>query len=488
MGKLIQSKIVCTLGPATDSKEKIQELITAGMNVARLNFSHGTHEYHESVINTIRSVSDSVAILCDIQGPKIRIGELEAPFSVAPDDFINITTETIVGTKEIISISYMGFLQDVKPGDFVYINDGLIKIVVESVNLKEKFARCKVLLGGLLSNRKGVNIPTGKLSTPNPTQKDIKDLRFIAKLHPEFVAVSFVSQASEVEEVRRILANEGGEDIKIISKIERSIALENFQEILDASNGIMVARGDLGVEIPYIELPVKQKELILQSNIHSKPVIVATQMLESMITQARPTRAEVSDVFNAIFERADAVMLSGETSVGKYPVLTVKTMRDIVNLAEDYIPQLNPNDLDSPTQDIYETTGHGVYTLSDEFNQLNYRGKIICFTRGGKSARLISKYRPALPIIAVTDNKTVAKQLNLVWGVNPVYLDKLSLSKHEDKFYSPEQIISEGLHYLHKKGLIEKSEHVIVTIPSRVAPERSTLIGMYYVKDLLNSY
>ncbi|MHA1110111.1 MAG: pyruvate kinase [Promethearchaeota archaeon] len=487
MGKLIQSKIVCTLGPATDSSEKIKELIDAGMNVARLNFSHGTHDYHKNLIENIRNVSDSVAILCDIQGPKIRIGELESPFSVTPGDIINITTENIIGNKESISISYPRFLNDVKPNDSLYINDGLIKIVIESVNAEKKHARCKVIIGGLISDRKGVNIPTGKLSTPNPTKKDIADLRFIAKLHPEFVAVSFVSTSSEVDEVRRILANDGGEEIKIISKIERAIALDNFQEILDASDGIMVARGDLGVEIPYKELPVKQKELILQSNIHSKPVIVATQMLESMIFQARPTRAEVSDVFNAIFERADAVMLSGETSVGKYPIQTVKTMREIVNLAEDYIPQLNPNKLDSPKQEIYETTGHGVYTLSEEFNQLNYRGKIVCFTRGGKSARMISKYRPALPIIAVTDSKTVAKQLNLVWGVNPVYMENVSLSKHEDKFYSPEQIISEGLQNLHKMGLIEKTEHVIVTIPSRVAPERSTLIGMYYVKDLLGS-
>jgi len=488
MGKLIQSKIVCTLGPASDSKEKLQELIEAGMNVARLNFSHGSYAYHEKVFTTIREVSHSVAILCDIQGPKIRIGELEKPFSVVPNDLVNISIEKIAGTRDKISIDYPGFLNDIKAGDFVYINDGLIKLIVENVNKPQKYAQCKVLLGGLISSRKGVNIPTGKLSVTNPTEKDISDLRFIAKLHPEFVAVSFVSHASEVEEVRRILANEGAEEVKIISKIERAIALENFQEILEVSDGIMIARGDLGVEIPYKELPVKQKEIIMQSNINSKPVIVATQMLESMTTQPRPTRAEVSDVFNAIFERADAVMLSGETSIGKYPIQTVQTMREIVNLAEEYIPKLNPNKLDSPKQEIYETAGHGVFTLSEEFNQLNYRGKIICFTRGGKSAQMISKYRPALPIIAITDSKTIARQLNLVWGVNPVYMENLNLSKRDDdKFYSPEHIISEGLQYLFKIGYIEKNEHVIITIPSRVAPERSALIGMYYVKDLLTN-
>ncbi len=487
MGKLIQSKIICTLGPISDTKEKITELFEAGMNVARLNFSHSTHEYHKKVIDTIRSVSDSIAILCDIQGPKIRIGNLSKPFIVAPGDFLTITTEDIIGSKDKVSISYKGFMNDIKSGDFVYINDGLIKLEVEKVNSSENCARCKVLIGGLISDRKGVNIPTGKLSTPNPTEKDISDLRFIAKLHPEFVAVSFVSQASEVEEVRRILANEGAEEVKIISKIERAIALENFQEILEVSDGIMVARGDLGVEIPYKELPVKQKELIIESNIYSKPVIVATQMLESMTSQPRPTRAEVSDVFNAIVERADAVMLSGETSIGKYPIQTVKVMREIVNLAEEYIPQLNPNELDSPKQEIYETSGHGIYTLSEEFTQLNYRGKIVCFTSGGKSAQMISKYRPALPIIAVTDNKIIANQLNLVWGVNPVYMEDLNMSNYEDKLYSPEQIISKGLQNLHNSGYIERSEHVITSIPSRIAPERSTLIGLYYVKDIIDS-
>ncbi|MBN2154588.1 MAG: pyruvate kinase [Candidatus Lokiarchaeota archaeon] len=488
MGKLIESKIVCTLGPATDTKEKIRELIDAGMNIARLNFSHGSHTYHENVIKTIREISDSTAILCDIQGPKIRIGKLLEPTMLIQGDFIKITTEeNWVGTKEKIPISYRGFLNDVKPGDIVYINDGLVKLVIKEIKKEGKYALCEVLLGGLISDGKGVNIPSGKLSTANPTEKDIKDLRFIGTLKPDFVAVSFVSQASEVEDVRRMLANEGSQDTKIISKIERAVALDNFEEILEVSDGIMIARGDLGVEIPYKELPVKQKELIRQCNIHSIPVIVATQMLESMIFQPRPTRAEVSDVFNAIFERSDAVMLSGETSVGKYPIRTVQTMREIVNLAEEYIIPLNPDELDSPKQEIYETIGHGIFTLSEEFNQLNYRGKIICFTRGGKSARMISKYRPPLPIIAITDSKSIARQLNLIWGINPVFMENLNISQHSTgEFYSPERIISEGLQILHNDGLIEKNEHVIISIPSRIAPERSALIGMYYVKDILN--
>ncbi|MCP4761529.1 MAG: pyruvate kinase, partial [archaeon] len=440
--KIVKSKIVCTLGPASESEEMLKKLIAAGMNICRLNFSHGTYEKHAEIFNRIRSISNEVAILCDIQGPKIRIGKMKEPTMLQPGNKIKILLEDCIGDENAISISHKGFLNDVVEGDFVYINDGLVKLVIESINKKEGFADCLIELGGLISDRKGVNIPTGSLSTKNPTKKDIEDLKFIAKLNPEYVAASFVGKASEVDVVRRILVNEGSPDIKIISKIERPIALENFDEILDASDAIMVARGDLGVEIPFHELPVRQKEIILKSNIDSKPVIVATQMLESMINQARPTRAEVSDVFNAIFDRADAVMLSAETSVGKYPIKTVETMAKIIQHAEKQIPQLDPNELDSPEQETYETLGHGVYTISREFLSMNYRGKIICFTKGGKSARMISKYRPPLPIIAITDNPTTARQLHLVWGVKPVFMSNLNLRDE-----NPEIIIQKGLYY-----------------------------------------
>ncbi|MHA1729643.1 MAG: pyruvate kinase [Promethearchaeota archaeon] len=480
--KIKKSKIVCTLGPATNSREVLEKLISAGMNVARLNFSHGTHEQHEKVFNLIREVDDNIAILCDIQGPKIRIGTVDPPVTLYSGKNIKITTDSIEnGDENLLSISHKGFLNDVVKGNYIFINDGLVKLTVENVNKKERYADCKITSGGLISSRKGVNIPSGKLSTVNPTEKDIKDLKFIAKLHPEYVAASFVANAREVKKVRQILSNEGGFEVKIISKIERPIALENFGEILDASDAIMVARGDLGVEIPFYELPLKQKEIILKSNIHSKPVIVATQMLESMITQPVPTRAEVSDVFNAIFDRSDAVMLSAETSVGKYPDKTVQVMSDIIQNAEKNLPHLNPNELDSPEQETYETIGHGVYTLSYEFNSLNYRGKIICFTRGGKSARMISKYRPPMPIIAMTSNKTTARQLNLVWGVDPVFLKKLDLSKNTNS----EKTIQTGLFYLVQMGLLEESEHVIVTIPSIISPVRSALIGVFYVLDIL---
>jgi len=277
------------------------------------------------------------------------------------------------------------------------------------------------------------------------------------------------------------LDEEGAADTKIISKIERPIALENFDEILEVSDGIMVARGDLGVEIPLYELPLKQKEIILKTNIRSKPVIVATQMLESMITQPVPTRAEVSDVFNAIFDRSDAVMLSAETSIGKYPIETVQTMSNIVENAEKNIPLLDPNRLDSPEQETYETVGHGVYTMSEEFEQLKYFGKIICFTRKGKSARMISKYRPKLPIIALTDDMKTARQLNLVWGVKPVFMDTLQLSWGG----STEDIIRKGIVFLAENHFIDATEHAIVTIPSIISPLRSALIGIFYIRDIL---
>ncbi|MHA1340934.1 MAG: pyruvate kinase [Promethearchaeota archaeon] len=483
--KITKSKIICTLGPATESEEMIKKLIKAGMSVARLNFSHGTHEKHAEVFNRIRKVGveigNEIAILCDIQGPKIRIGKMKEPVNLVPGHKIKITIHDCIGDENQISISHKGFLNDVVPGDAVYINDGIVKLEVEEVHKKQGYALCKVVFGGVISDRKGVNIPTGRLSTKNPTDKDIKDLKFIAALHPEYVAASFVGSAKEVLEVRRILDNEGGSEIKIISKIERPIALDNFDEILNVSDGIMVARGDLGVEIPYNELPLRQKEIILKSNIASKPVIVATQMLESMTFQSRPTRAEVSDVFNAIFDRADAVMLSGETSVGKFPAITVQTMNNIINTAEKYIPFLDPDKLDSPEQEIYETMAHGVYSLAKEFKEMNYRGKIICITRGGKSVRMVSKYRPPMSIIGITDNAIVARQLRLIWGVEPVFYDKLNLISN-----NPEEIIRNALSYLYEKKFIQKSEHVIVTIPSRFCPQRSALIAMYYVKDALS--
>ncbi|MBD3350067.1 MAG: pyruvate kinase [Candidatus Lokiarchaeota archaeon] len=480
--KIIKSKIVCTLGPATESEEAIKDLIGAGMSVARLNFSHATHDKHAEIYNRIRKVDNNVAILCDIQGPKIRIGKMEEPVSLVPGNDIKITIHDCIGNEEKVSISHKGFLNDIEPGDYVYINDGIVKLVVKEVNQEEGYALCEVLLGGIISDRKGVNIPTGNLSTKNPTEKDIKDLKFIAMLNPEYVAASFVSNAREVQEVRKILDNEGSPNIKIVSKIERPVALDNFNEILEVSDAIMVARGDLGVEIPFDILPLKQKEIIKKSNIASKPVIVATQMLESMTNQSRPTRAEVSDVFNAIFDRSDAVMLSGETSVGKYPVKTVETMQRIVETAEKRIPFLDPDQVDSLEQEIYETVGHGVYTLSKEFTELNYRGKIVCITRGGKSARMVSKYRPSLPIIAITNDMTVARQMNLVWGVKPVFSDRLNLISN-----NPEEIIQNAMIFLHENDYIEQSEHVIVTIPSRNVPKRSALIGLYYVKDVLSN-
>jgi len=335
-------------------------------------------------------------------------------------------------------------------------------------------------LGGAISDHKGVNIPSTKLSTQNPTEKDKRDLKFIATLNPEYVAASFIGSANEVDEIRRILSNDGSPDIKIISKIERPVALENLESILEASDGIMVARGDLGVEIPFDELPLRQKEMIRKANRLGKPVIVATQMLESMTNQARPTRAEVSDVFNAIYDRSDAVMLSGETSVGKYPKETVQTMREIVKKAEQNIPNLDPNELDSSEQETYETIGHGIYTLSQEFNSLNYRGKIICFTRGGKSARMISKYRPPMDIIAITDNMVTSRQLQLVWGVVPVFMSELNLLGS-----NVEEIIANGLSFLVKEDYIDKTEHALITMPSRINAERSALIGLYYVNDIV---
>jgi len=294
------------------------------------------------------------------------------------------------------------------------------------------------------------------------------------------IAVSGANGYSVIAIGRAMLDNSGASSVKIISKIERPIALDNFDEILAVSDGIMVARGDLGVEIPAEEVPIRQKEMIMKCNRASKPVIVATQMLESMINNPVPTRAEVNDVFNAVYDRSDAVMLSGETSVGKFPLEAVKYMDKIINKAEKYIPIINPNVVDSEEPEMYEAVGHAVYLLAENFTDMNYRGKIVMFTGGGKSPRKAAKYRPVFPILAITNKKTTARQLNLVWGVHPYLIKDLKFDE-----WSGEEIMQNGIKALAEYGILELKEHVICTIPSRISPRRCSIIGLYYVEDIL---
>ncbi|MBN2908995.1 pyruvate kinase [Polycladomyces sp. WAk] len=415
-----KTKIVCTIGPASEDPETLKRLILSGMNVARLNFSHGSHEEHGRRIDAVRQAAaelgKTVAILLDTKGPEIRTGELQGgEAELKTGDRLTLTTEPILGNAQRVSVSYEGLPADVQPGSTILIDDGLIRLDVEAVEGTE--IHCRVANGGLLKNRKGVNLPGLKVNLPGITSKDAEDIVFGIQKGVDFIAASFVRKPEDVLEIRKIL-EEHHADIQIIAKIENSEGLEHLDEILEVADGLMVARGDLGVEIPAEEVPLVQKEMIRKCNNLGKPVITATQMLDSMQRNPRPTRAEASDVANAILDGTDAVMLSGETAAGKYPVEAVETMARIALRTEralryrDLFRQRRLEQEISITDSISQAVVHAAESLQSS--------AIITSTESGFTARMVSKYRPRTPIIAVTPNDRVMAKLSLVWGVYPV--------------------------------------------------------------------
>jgi pyruvate kinase len=422
-----KTKIVCTIGPASESLEVLKELIRAGMDVARLNFSHGTYEEHKARIDTIREaareVGKTVAILLDIKGPKIRTGLIEnGEAELKEGDKITLTTEEVLGTSEKVSISYKGLPEDVRPGSRLLIDDGLIGLTVESVEGNE--IHCRVINGGVLKNRKGINAPGVRLRIESVTEKDIADIRFGIEQGVDIIAASFVRSADDVLTVRRIL-EESGAEMDIIAKIEAEEALEKLDEIIQVADGLMVARGDLGVEIPTEEVPLWQKIMIEKCNKAGKPVITATQMLDSMQRNPRPTRAEASDVANAIFDGTDAIMLSGETAAGKYPVEAVKTMARIAERTEEAIRDNLIGSRATRMTDRHTVTdalSHAVATIAHELEAK----AIITSTTSGYTARMVSKQRADSPIIAVTPREDVARRLCLLYGVYPVVTKETS--------------------------------------------------------------
>lgn len=454
---LTKSKIVCTIGPATAEPESIKALCEIGMDCARINFSHGTIEYKTELFNKIRECDPKLAILADIQGPKIRIGTVEGDGAqLQPGDRFIITSDDVPGCKERVSISYKPLPQEVKQGDLIYINDGIICVIVDKVEGND--IHTSVVAGGWISSRKGVNLPSTEISLSVPTEKDIADLKVIAELDPEFIAVSFVRDAMDVLRVKEMLEGYGNDSIKLVSKIERPQAVENFDSILEVSDGIMVARGDLGVELAPEEVLPVQKEMIHKCNVAGKPIIVATQMLESMIKAPVPTRAEVSDVFNAIEDGADAVMLSAETASGDYPSEAVGIMERIIRSSEQLIPDRDPDDYDSEYETISEIIGHLVYAGCKEFKDINYeKGKILCFTTSGHTAHMIAKYRPWLPIIGVTPNIKTAREMRLLWGVEPLLIPNLGEQDHVlDQ-------IKLAVKHAYDEKLIEEDEKLIMS-------------------------
>ncbi len=417
------TKIVCTIGPASEHPDMLEKLIEAGMNVARLNFSHGDHEEHRARIENIRKAAakldKTVAILLDTKGPEIRTHSMEnGAVELEKDQKIIISMKEVVGNSEKFSVTYEGLIDDVDTEDRILLDDGLVELKIENIQHDKGEIHCQVLNDGLLKNKKGVNVPGVSVKLPGITDKDREDIIFGISEGIDFIAASFIRTNSDVLEIRKLLEEKSAESIKIIPKIENQEGIDNIDAILEISDGLMVARGDMGVEIPPESVPMVQKELIKKCNLIGKPVITATQMLDSMQHNPRCTRAEASDVANAIYDGTDAVMLSGETAAGDYPLESVQTMASIATSAEaaqDYKKLLSERTKSLNTNMV---TAIGV---SVAHTALNLKCKaIVAATESGHTARMISKYRPHADIVAVTPHDQVARQLQLVWGVNPV--------------------------------------------------------------------
>ncbi|MDW4365550.1 pyruvate kinase [Staphylococcus saprophyticus] len=418
-----KTKIVCTIGPASESEEMLEKLIKAGMNVARLNFSHGDHAEHKARIDTIRKVSKrlgkTVAILLDTKGPEIRTHNMkDGLIELEKGSEVTVSMTEVEGTPEKFSVTYENLINDVEEGSYILLDDGLIELQVKSIDKANGEVLCDVLNTGELKNKKGVNLPGVKVSLPGITDKDADDINFGISEGVDFIAASFVRRPSDVLDIRKLLEAKQNKNISIIPKIENQEGIDNIKEILEVSDGLMVARGDMGVEIPPESVPMVQKDLIRQCNKLGKPVITATQMLDSMQRNPRATRAEASDVANAIYDGTDAVMLSGETAAGQYPEEAVKTMRNIAvsaEAAQDYKKLL------SDRTKLVETSLVNAIGVSVAHTALNLNVKaIVAATESGSTARTISKYRPQSDIIAVTPNVETARQCALVWGVFPV--------------------------------------------------------------------
>ncbi|MCT2592472.1 pyruvate kinase [Streptomyces sp. N2-109] len=412
-----RSKIVCTLGPAVDSFDQLKTLIEAGMNVARFNMSHGSHPEHEERYHRLRKAAEetgrAVGVLADLQGPKIRLETFaEGPVELVRGEEFTITAEDVAGDKSICGTTYKGLPGDVFKGDPILINDGNVALQVIEVNGPR--VRCIVIEGGVISDHKGINLPGAAVNVPALSEKDIDDLRFALRMGADMVALSFVRSASDVRDVHSVM-DEVGRRVPVIAKVEKPQAVENMEEVVLAFDGVMVARGDLAVEYPLERVPMVQKRLIELCRRNAKPVIVATQMMESMITNSRPTRAEASDVANAILDGTDAVMLSAESSVGQYPIETVKTMSKIVEAAEEELLSRGLQPLVAGKKP--RTQGGSVARAACEIADFLSAKSLIAFTKSGDTGRRLSRYRACQPILAFTTDDSTRNQLTLSWGV-----------------------------------------------------------------------
>ncbi len=451
-----KTKIICTLGPASESEEVLSKLIDAGMNVARLNFSHGTHEEHAKKIATIKKVREAkkvpLPIMLDTKGPEFRIKTFEnGKITLKDGDPFTFTTADIVGNQEKVSVSFSGICDQMKPGDKILLNNGLM--IFEVVKVKKPDVICRTVIGGELSNRKSMFFPDKELDMVYLSEQDKADLKFGVEQGVDFVACSFVSKAQDIIDVRNWLNECGDTDghIEIIAKIESRAGVNNLESIMGVCNGIMVARGDLGVEVPFEELPAIQKMIINSCRIHGKRSITATEMLESMIKQPRPTRAEISDVANAVYDGSSAIMLSGETAAGAYPVEAVKAMARIAEQAEantSYIAYIK--DSDYRIKNLAEALSHSACTLAQD---IGAKVIVVC-TRTGGTARTVSRFRPMIDIVGMTTDEHAYRKLALSWGVIPVM---------SEEFYSVDVLFHYAKRAAIDTGLVSKGDKIVLT-------------------------
>lgn len=450
-----RTKIICTLGPAVDNEEILKELMLTGMDIARINFSHGTHEEHKVRIDNFKKVREQlklpIPLLLDTKGPEIRTGDFKnKEVYLQEGDKFTLVCEDLTGDNTKCSITHKELYKDVRKGSRILINDGLVELEVESINGSDII--CKILNGGVIGNHKGINVPDVDTHLPSITQKDVDDIIFGIENEFDFIAASFVRKASDVVEIKKVLEKNSGHGIRVIAKIENREGIRNFDEILKVADGIMVARGDLGVEVPVEEVPVIQKQLIEKCYRNGKPVITATQMLDSMIRNPRPTRAEASDVANAIYDGTSVIMLSGETAAGKYPVETLEIMVKIAEKAEksiDYWKRFSNLQVEM-VPSVTNAISHATCTTAQDLQA----AAIITVTKTGNTARMISRFRPNCPIIATTTDQRVHRQLMLSWGVTPYYVKVAS---------STDEMFDMGVEKALESGFVKNGDLVVIT-------------------------
>ncbi|MCD8018383.1 MAG: pyruvate kinase [Clostridiales bacterium] len=450
-----KTKIICTLGPATDKDDVLEQLVIEGMDVARFNFSHNSCEEQKERMDKLKALREKhhkpIACLLDTKGPEIRIKTFQnGSIQLERGQDFCLTTRDVEGTQDIVSVTYADFIKDISEGSSILIDDGLIELKVTSIDGED--AHCMVMNGGTVSNRKGVNLPGVKISMPYLSEKDKNDIIFGIQEDMDFIAASFTRNAEDIKQIRALLKENGGEEIKIIAKIENAEGIDNLDEIIEVSDGVMVARGDMGVEIPEEEVPILQKLIIEKVSMAGKIVITATQMLDSMIKNPRPTRAETTDVANAVFDGTSAIMLSGETAAGAYPVESLKTMARIAQRTEEAInyekrfKNIPFEDLPTVTDAICQATCSTAYTLNAK--------AIITVTKSGLSARMISRFRPACDIIGCAMSDKVCRQLNLSWGVRPILL------KEEWEVFV---LFDRAVSAAQKRGYLEEGDVTVIT-------------------------